>query len=44
MTNTGVWCTDNEKIVKKVDNKCMWYNKENTELLNELDKKIRELS
>jgi len=42
--NVGVWCTDNEKILKKMNSKCIWYNKENTDLLNELNKKIKELS
>jgi len=42
-TNSGVWCTDNEKILKNINMDCVWYNKENTELLNELNKKINEL-
>lgn len=44
INNAGVWCTDNEKVIKKIDKDCIWYNKENIDLVNELDKKIKELS
>lgn len=43
-TNVGLWCTDNEILVKRIDKECIWHNKENTDLLNELNKRINELS
>jgi len=44
VTNTGVWCTDNEKVIENIDEKCVWFNEDNIDLLNELDEKIKELS